>query len=244
MLGPRTLSMVDMVCREVKQSDQAFGGLQVLLVGDFFQLPPVVERGESEFQKTLIEEATARFAYDAPCWLTTEVLRLKVGAKVMFTKNNPQAGFVNGTLGEVRELNSFGSPVIGTRNNRSIIAEPMAWTVEEGGSVMARITQVPLRLAWAITVHKSQGMSLDEAVMDLTDVFEFGQGYVALSRVRRLSGLYLLGWNKQTFQVHPEVLEKDIEFRKGSKVAREAFEKISPDELAQMHKNFIRAVGC
>ena len=344
MLGPRTLSMVDMVCREVKQSDQAFGGLQVLLVGDFFQLPPVVERGESEFQKTLIEEATARFAYDAPCWLTTgfitcylteqyrqddrnflsilsairhnayndthhshiekrrvtsenapddiprlfshneevervndqelakisekerifemtsqgasslvatlkkgclspEVLRLKVGAKVMFTKNNPQAGFVNGTLGEVRELNSFGSPVIRTRNNRSIIVEPMAWTVEEGGSVRARITQVPLRLAWAITVHKSQGMSLDEAVMDLTDVFEFGQGYVALSRVRRLSGLYLLGWNKQTFQVHPEVLEKDIEFRKGSKVAREAFEKISPDELAQMHKNFIRAVG-
>ncbi|HLD79615.1 MAG TPA: hypothetical protein VJA18_03580, partial [Candidatus Nanoarchaeia archaeon] len=55
--------------------------------------------------------------------------------------------------------------------------------------------------------------------------------------------LYLLGWNKQTFQVHPEVLEKDIEFRKGSKVAREAFEKISPNELASMHKNFIRAVG-
>jgi ATP-dependent DNA helicase PIF1 len=119
----------------------------------------------------------------------------------------------------------------------------MAWTIEEGGSVRARITQVPLRLAWAITVHKSQGMSLDEAVMDLIDVFEFGQGYVALSRVRRLSGLHLLGWNKQTFQVHPEVLEKDIEFRKGSEAAREAFTEISHKELALMHRNFIVAVG-
>ncbi|MEK9185054.1 MAG: helicase C-terminal domain-containing protein, partial [Patescibacteria group bacterium] len=66
---------------------------------------------------------------------------------------------------------------------------------------------------WAITVHKSQGMSLDEATMDLSSVFEFGQGYVALSRVRRLSGLHLLGWNEQTFRVHPDVLIKDAEFR-------------------------------
>ncbi|MDO8569685.1 MAG: PIF1 family DEAD/DEAH box helicase [bacterium] len=344
MLGPQTLSMVDMVCREIKEDSQAFGGLQVLLVGDFFQLPPVVRREELSLQNVLIEEVITRFAYDAPCWprakfltcylteqyrqddriflsilsairrnayndthhihiekrlvtrenapkgiprlfshneevervndqelakirekartfemtsqgapllistlkkgcLSPEVLNLKIGAKVMFTKNNPQAGFVNGTLGEVEDLNSFGSPVIRTRNNRSIVAEPMAWTVEEGGSVRARITQVPLRLAWAITVHKSQGMSLDEAVMDLTDVFEFGQGYVALSRVRRLSGLHLLGWNKQTFQVHPEVLEKDVEFREGSEVAREAFVKMSPNELALMQRNFVMAVG-
>jgi len=92
-------------------------------------------------------------------------------------------------------------------------------------------------------VHKSQGMSLDAAVMDLSDVFEFGQGYVALSRVRRLSGLHILGWNKQTFQVHPDVLEKDVEFREMSEAARESFTKISPNELADMHRNFIRAVG-
>ena len=343
MLGPKTLSMVEMVCREVKQNHQAFGGLQVLLVGDFFQLPPVVKDLEGN-TKTLIAEAVQRFAYEAPCWsktkfitcylteqyrqddrdflsilsairrnsydrthhahiekrkitresvpddiprlfshnedvnrvneeeldklfeeehifemtshgvpplvaalkkgcLSPEVLKLKVGAKVMFTKNNLQAGFVNGTLGEVQELNSFGSPVIRTRNNRNIVAEPMDWTVEEGGSVRARISQVPLRLAWAITVHKSQGMSLDAAVMDLSDVFEFGQGYVALSRVRRLSGLHILGWNKQTFQVHPDVLEKDVEFREMSEAARESFTKISPNELADMHRNFIRAVG-
>jgi ATP-dependent exoDNAse (exonuclease V) alpha subunit len=175
--------------------------------------------------------------------LSPEVLKLKVGAKVMFTKNNPQVGFVNGTLGEVEELSPYGFPVIRTRKNQSIVAEPMAWTVEEGGSVRARITQVPLRLAWAITVHKSQGMSLDEAVMDLSDVFEFGQGYVALSRVRRLSGLHLLGWNEKTFQVHPEVLEKDVSFREGSIAAEEAFSKMAQGELTQMQTNFIKAVG-
>ena len=73
------------------------------------------------------------------------------------------------------------------------------------GRIRARVTQLPLRLAWAITVHKSQGMSMDEAVMDLRQVFEYGQGYVALSRVRRLTGLYLLGYNQRTFEVHPEV---------------------------------------
>ncbi len=344
MLGPETLAMVDAVCREVKDDPQAFGGLQVILVGDFFQLPPVVRYEERALQQTLVAETKQRFAYDAHCWqnakfitcylteqhrqddpdflsvlsairhniydnthhahiekrrvkqenaplgiprlfshnedvdrvndqelsklreeerifemtdqgvpaliaslkkgcLSPEFLKLKVSAKVMFTKNNPQAGFVNGTLGEIKELNSYGYPLVRTRNGKSIIAEPMDWTVEEGGSVKARITQVPLRLAWAITVHKSQGMSLDEAVMDLTNVFEFGQGYVALSRVRRLSGLHLLGWNKQTFQVHPEVLKKDIVFRERSDAAEETFSKLSESELSKLHQNFIKAVG-
>jgi hypothetical protein len=161
----------------------------------------------------------------------------------MFTKNNPQAGFVNGTLGEVEEFPTYGFPTVRTKNGRSIVVEPMDWTVEDGGVAKARIGQLPLRLAWAITVHKSQGMSMDEAMMDLSGVFEFGQGYVALSRVRRLSGLYLLGWNDKTFQVHPEVLEKDREFREMSDVATETFGKMSSDELAKMHENFIRASG-
>ena len=175
--------------------------------------------------------------------LSPEVLTLKVGAKVMFTKNNPKAGFVNGTLGEIKELNSYGFPTVCTKSGKNIVAESMDWTVEENGIVRARITQIPLRLAWVISVHKSQGMSLDAAAMDLTDVFEFGQGYVALSRVRSLSGLYLLGWNKQTFQVHPEVLKKDIDFREMSETADNIFSIISSDELNDMHRNFIRAVG-
>jgi ATP-dependent exoDNAse (exonuclease V) alpha subunit len=76
--------------------------------------------------------------------------------------------------------------------------------------------QVPLRLAWGLTIHKSQGMSLDAAIIDLSQAFEHGQGYVALSRVRSLSGLYLLGCNARALQVHPMVLRKDAEFRAAS----------------------------
>ena len=66
-------------------------------------------------------------------------------------------------------------------------------------------------------------MSLDEAVVDLSAVFEFGQGYVALSRVRRLSGLHLLGWNQRAFEVHPEVAAKDATFRVESEQAAHSF---------------------
>ena len=95
----------------------------------------------------------------------------------MFTKNSPKEGFVNGTLGEVKEFNKYsGNPIVKTRDGKLVEVEPMDWAVEENGKVRAKITQLPLRLAWAITVHKSQGMSLDEAVMDLTDVLNSGRG--------------------------------------------------------------------
>jgi DNA-binding MarR family transcriptional regulator len=86
-------------------------------------------------------------------------------------------------------------------------------------------------------------MSLDEATMDLSDVFEYGQGYVALSRVRRLSGLFILGWNERAFKVHPEVLERDSVFRQLSSQAEIAFSKLSPKELKKMHDNFVLACG-
>ena len=160
----------------------------------------------------------------------------------MFTKNNPKEGFVNGTLGTVEGFDSYvGLPIIRTHDGRKITVEKMDWSVDENGKSRAKISQLPLRLAWAITVHKSQGMSLDEAVMDLSDVFEFGQGYVALSRVRRLTGLHLLGWNERAFQVHPEVFAKDKEFRAGSDAAAEAFANILELELKKMQDNFVKA---
>ena len=79
--------------------------------------------------------------------------------------------------------------------------------------------------------------------MDLSQVFEFGQGYVALSRVRKLSGIHLLGWNERAFQVHPEVLEEDDGFRARSEEAYLAFKKLGKDEITAMHKNFIRALA-
>jgi len=175
--------------------------------------------------------------------LSPETLSLKVGASVMFTKNNQKEGYVNGTVGTVDSFSPAGSPIVKTYTGNKIIVEPMDWTVEENGKVKASVSQVPLRLAWAITVHKSQGMSMDSAVMDLSSVFEYGQGYVALSRVRRLSGLHILGWNERTFKVHPDVLEKDSSFREESETAQGAFGKISASELQKMQDNFIRASG-
>ncbi len=342
MLTSETLSMVDIVCRKIRQGSDPFGGIQVIFAGDFFQLPPVVKT-ETKYNKqaALIKKMSVRFAYDSPAWteanpivcylteqhrqdgddflailsairrnafnsdhlhhletrkierhavpnnipklfshnadvdyindeilgslpgkphvfvmfsqgpdvlvtaikkgcLSPETLYLKVGAAVMFTKNNPKEGFVNGTLGVIEGFNKTGgAPVVKARNGRRIKVEPMEWTVEENGKIRAQISQLPLRLAWAITVHKSQGMNLDEAVMDLSDVFEFGQGYVALSRVRRLSGLYMLGWNERAFQVHPEILTKDRDFRLASSNAETMFSKISPAELQNRWDNFL-----
>jgi DNA-binding CsgD family transcriptional regulator len=86
-------------------------------------------------------------------------------------------------------------------------------------------------------------MSLDEAVVDLSAVFEFGQGYVALSRVRRLSGLHLLGWNQRAFQVHPEVVAKDAQFRVESEQAAHRFGNMAGDETTAMQERFVRACG-
>jgi uncharacterized protein YpbB len=121
---------------------------------------------------------------------------------------------------------------------------PAEWVVEEGGKIRARIEQVPLRLAWAITVHKSQGMSLDEAAMDLSRAFEYGQGYVALSRVRALSGLYLFGFSDAALQVHPKVQMADRTFRESSKVADELFSDLEESGRREaLEAQFIKACG-
>jgi hypothetical protein len=176
--------------------------------------------------------------------LSPENLVLKISAEVMFTKNNQNEGFVNGTLGTVIGFEKSSKlPIVKTRNGRLITVEPMEWAVEENGKIRAKINQIPLRLAWAITVHKSQGMSMDSAIMDLSEVFEYGQGYVALSRVRRLSGLYIIGFNQKAFQVHPEILLKDESFHEESKQAQKLFSKILKTKLTKMHNNFITASG-
>jgi hypothetical protein len=177
--------------------------------------------------------------------LSPEVLSLKIGARVMFTKNDiPEHRFVNGTLGVIEGFyEENGMPVVRTFDGRTIYTEQQDWRIEEGGQILARITQVPLRLAWAITVHKSQGMSLDAAHMDLRTAFEYGQGYVALSRLRTLAGLSLAGWNARALEVHPEILLKDSEFRAASIVAQQAAAEISADELLNKQNEFIKVCG-
>ncbi len=174
--------------------------------------------------------------------LAPERLTVKKDALVIFVKNNMRAGYVNGTLGTVIELPENGWPIVKTRDGNVVIAEPETWSVEEFGRVKAEITQVPLRLAWAITIHKSQGMTLDAAEMDLGQCFDYGMGYVALSRVRALDGITLLGINDMAWQVHPEVLTFDQELQEHSKLVEQKISAIAPQTLQKAQKEFVERV--
>jgi hypothetical protein len=108
----------------------------------------------------------------------------------------------------------------------------------ENNRAVASVTQVPLRLAWAITVHKSQGMSLDAASIDLSRAFEFGQGYVALSRVKSLEGLNILtGLNEKALQMHPTIVKADAEFRSPFKGMQQG------TDLQKMQDDFLKRIG-
>jgi ATP-dependent exoDNAse (exonuclease V) alpha subunit len=147
--------------------------------------------------------------------LAKEKLKLKPKAQVIFIKNDPGGEFVNGTRGVIDRFES-GKPVVKTQAGKKVRPRRMRWSRDytQGG---AHISQIPLRLAWAMTVHKSQGMTLDEAAMDLSRVFVAGQGYVALSRLRTLAGLHLLGIDDKAFRVDPYVRKKEARFKEISK---------------------------
>ncbi len=332
MLHHFRLDLVEQVVRFFKRNDKPFGGMQVILCGDFFQLPPISRHGEEP----------AQFAYHAPSWknldlkicyleeqhrqsdkeylevlnairdntvtetildrlrarykkpvdfaeptklythnvdvdgennreldklpgevfeyemigkgkenlvatlkkgcLAPEMLRLKKGARVMMVKNSFEDKYANGTLGILEDCDGYGVTVK-LNDGRIIAVKPANWKVEEDGKVKCEIIQYPLRLAWAITVHKSQGMSLDAAEVDLSQAFEKGMGYVALSRVRTLGGLSLKGMNKTALMVDEEVLTFDADFRIASKEHTEELRKKSPEEVIQTHKEFIERIA-
>jgi very-short-patch-repair endonuclease/nucleoside-triphosphatase THEP1 len=174
--------------------------------------------------------------------LSPEILKLKKGAKVIFTKNDIEGKYVNGTMGVVADLDDEGI-VVETKANKLIECKKEEWAIEEDGKVKARIMQYPLRLAWAITVHKSQGMSLDEAIVNLGDTFEYGQGYVALSRVRSLEGLYLKSYNAKSLRVSEHISEFDEKIRKDSRFIQEKFQNADKKKLEETQKKFISKCG-
>lgn len=304
MLHAYRLDMVDVVCKAFKRSTEPFGGMQIVMCGDFFQLPPVTrgnEDGRFAYKSNVWNEMDLKICYleeqhrqsddkilkilndirtnnvteetiayletryyksisgfDTPTKLFThnidvdrinnfelekikeepheykmtssgprelvEVLKkgclapenlvLKKGALVMFVKNKFAAGYVNGTLGKVVGFDDEDHPIVEIKGEKHIYVAAESWAIEEREIVKAQIDQLPLRLAWAITVHKSQGMSLDAAEIDLSKSFVPGMGYVALSRVRTLDGMKLTGLNGTALKVNEEVLEMDEEFKR------------------------------
>ncbi len=293
MLHDYRLDMVDMACRLVrKKPDVPFGGIQVIMSGDFFQLPPInrddsraggfvvysnawrdldpticylEEQHRQDDEKLLgilnalrdgdirrhhAEQLMARTEVTPPEGDMTELhttnidvdrineaklrelegdeltyeqsttgaanyveslqrsvlapaqLKLREGALVMAVKNAADRKYANGSLGTVIDFDVLTNyPIVEFRNGKTVTMMPDTWELRDGDKKRASISQVPLRLAWAITVHKSQGMTLDAARIDLTKAFVEGMGYVALSRVKNLDNLYLAGINRMALRV-------------------------------------------
>ncbi|MBP6949015.1 MAG: AAA family ATPase [Candidatus Pacebacteria bacterium] len=175
--------------------------------------------------------------------LADEILQLKIGAKVICIKNSQDRSYVNGSMGKVINFDHEGMPVVELMQGKKITVKADSWKIEEDGKVRAELQQLPIKLAWAITVHKSQGMTLDKAEVDLSRSFASGQGYVALSRLKSLEGLYLKGFNAQALQIAEQVHEMDSVFRSKSVQAEDAILKYAEKQLEDLAHAFIREHG-
>lgn len=160
---------------------------------------------ETEMEKlgskpyTFVAAVTGTFPEES--YPTANSLTLKKGAQVMFIKNDPERRFINGTLGEVKSIDKNSIAVRLAESGMIIDVEPMEWqniryqfdeeSKEISSKQIGRFKQYPLKAAWAITVHKSQGLTFDKAIIDVHAAFSPGQAYVALSRCRTLDGLVL-----------------------------------------------------
>jgi len=340
MVSPQLFESIDKILRAFKYSREPFGGVQIILAGDFFQLPPVSTSGQEvrfAWQTALWQNSNLRVCYleekyrqddlelinildeirsgevseeswevlrscyrreidgkfkitrlythnvdvdrinkeelakitDEPVIfeaqtkgakkqvekifngsLVAEQVEMKKGAVVIFIKNNFEKGYTNGTLGRVVDFTDenhykgAGWPVVEIFSGEEIVVDYEDWVIEnDKGEVKASVRQIPLRLAWAITIHKSQGMTLDAAEIDLSKTFEVGQGYVALSRIKSVEGLRLLGMNEVALQVDPLVAEADGKMKQLSNLNVRKWESFTKEEKEKMFRDFILKAG-
>lgn len=153
--------------------------------------------------------------------LAQEVLELKVGARVMFLSNYKPEGsddylWVNGSLGTVVDY-KIRNPVVELDDTKErVTVEKYTWKLLDWAeNELASFEQIPLKLAYGVTIHKSQGLTLSKAVIDCKRIFADGQAYVALSRVKTSEGLYLLNWNQRLVKADPEAVKFYLESMEG-----------------------------
>jgi ATP-dependent exoDNAse (exonuclease V) alpha subunit len=175
--------------------------------------------------------------------LAPEHLELRAGAVVMALRNDPDHEYANGSLGRVVGFaRRSGYPIVDFENGSHAVISPVDWKMMDGDIELASISQIPLRCAWAITIHKSQGMTLDAAVMDLRRSFSPGMGYVALSRVEGLDGLYLHGISPAAWRVSNEAVRLDARLRARSHLTQEWSDRRAKEQ-AQLEQAHIRDGG-
>lgn len=301
---------IEAVARYIRRNDKPFGGIQLILCGDFLQLPPVIKNNDksdeskrfcfqsevwskvislsfelkivhrqkdpefvrilnlvrvgyvnAEISKQLM--ATSKQKIESNGILATQLcshtvdsdlinqsklnnlkgeervfeaqdsdsahtkqldsqvlaptlLTLKIGAQVMLLKNiNVADGLVNGARGVVIGYsNTGGLPIVKFKNNKEYVTKPEKWIVKTPTGALLTRKQVPLKLAWAFSIHKSQGLTLDCVEMSLSKVFEAGQAYVALSRAQSLQSIRILDFNAKQVWANPDVLRFYKMFRR------------------------------
>lgn len=295
MLPGRVLATAEEICRLHREVDEPWGGIRIIAVGDFAQLPPVENSGQGRdwafnhsvwfksefypcFLRTSVRHADpvfyrvlntlrrgevseevlallrARQQEEPPADVThlyprrqmvrdfnqnrldeipgdstkipsvyygkekaieklklqapvPETLEIKKDAYVMLRQNDPRGRFVNGSTGWVRAIKKDFLSIELTNGKTISLAKSTFTYVDADGNALAEVFNFPISLAYATTIHKSQGQTFDSAVLYLKGLWEPGQAYVALSRLRDSSGLYLAHKSISGYKADPEVME-------------------------------------
>ncbi len=204
---------------------------------------------ESIQQKSVFFKAEVTGDFKEFSYPTEDRLEFKMGAQVMFTKNDysGEQKYFNGKIGTITKLSKDQIEVSFTDGSEPALAEPYLWenkkyTVDKDSneideSIVGTFKQYPIKLAWAITVHKSQGLTFDKAIIDVQNAFAPGQIYVALSRLRSLEGLIL------TSRVPTEGLQVDPSLSSFAtiKKQKEELEPILEEESRKYFQSFVMA---